>query len=167
MRPRPLIRRQRIARRVVQLGRAIGAEHAGRSLRVVVLLDGAAFFAADLLRHVPAVDLSIRYLRARSYRGEHSDGVVQREDLADWHGEVLLVDDILDTGRTLSAVADHARERGATSVESCVLCDKPSRRVLPIEADHVGFAVPDRFVVGYGLDLDGRYRELPDLCVLE
>jgi hypoxanthine phosphoribosyltransferase len=165
--PRPLIRAARIAGRVRQMGAAISRQLAGRQITAVVLLDGAMPFAADLLRTIHHPDLLVRSVRASSYHGTASSGSVTLSGMpAIVTSDVLLIDDILDTGRTLQAVERRLREEGVERVHTCVLLDKPSRRAVPIRADWVGFTIPDRFVVGYGLDHDGRYRHLPDVCTL-
>lgn len=165
--PRPLIRAATIAARCRQLGRTITREHAGQDLLVLPLLGGAFCFVADLVRAIPLPGLELRFASARSYVGCSSSGSVALADLPDCQGRpVLVVDDILDTGRTLSAVLAALQQRGASRLRSCVLLDKPARRCVSIQADLVGFTIPDRFVVGYGLDHDGRWRHLPDVCVL-
>jgi hypoxanthine phosphoribosyltransferase len=141
-------------------------------VRVVALLNGAFVFAADLGRALEArgVPLWIDLVRASSY-GDHteSQGRVEVESarLPTFSGEeVWLLDDILDTGRTLATLRAALGAAGAGQVRAIVLLDKPSRREVPVEADHVGFSIPDTFVVGYGLDWAGRYRALPDISAV-
>jgi hypoxanthine phosphoribosyltransferase len=167
--PRPLIRASRIQARCRQLGRSIARDHAGTHPLVVALLGGAVCFVADLVRAVPLPYLELRFARASSYgAGTVSSGAVTISELPDCRDRpVLVVDDILDTGRTLHAVQQALLAAGAGVVRTCVLLDKPARRQLPVHADYVGFTIPDRFVVGYGLDFDGEYRHLPDVCVIE
>ncbi|NUM54240.1 MAG: hypoxanthine phosphoribosyltransferase [Candidatus Hydrogenedentes bacterium] len=165
----PLISADAIQARVRELGNRITADYAGKELMVIVVLKGGLLFAADLLRaiHVP---LSLEYIRAKSYNGDHSTGYVELKVLPEQPLDgkhVLVVEDILDTGRTTAAVLDVARRGGAASVALCVLLDKPSHRTTPIQADYVGFAIDDHFVVGYGLDHDERHRELPAIHVIE
>lgn len=165
--PRPLIRAARIAGRVRQMGAAISRRIAGTDTTALVLLDGAMPFATDLLRDIHHPDLLVRSLRASSYLGTASSGSVQLDGMPSIDTpDVLLIDDILDTGRTLQAVTNQLHEQGVATVRTCVLLDKPSRRLVPVRADWVGFTIPDRFVIGYGLDHDGRYRHLPDVCTL-
>src|SRR4051794_16817488 len=172
-RPRVIIPRERIASRVRALGRAIARDlAAGREgpLLLLALLDGGFCFVADLARALPLPDVEIAFLRTSSYRaGTRSTGVVEREPVPPVAGRtVLIVDDILDTGRTLAAVRADLTAAGAAAGRACVLIDKPARRVDPAgKADYVGFAIPDAFVIGYGLDHAGRWRHLPDLCVLD
>lgn len=170
MQPRVLIPAGAIARRVAVLGRELARRHAGGSPLLIALLDGACCFAADLARAIPLPGLELRFVHAASYRGTSSSGAVELGALPALGGRtVILVDDILDTGLTLAAATTACRAAGAARVETCVLLDKPARRAiagLP-RADLVGFTIPDRFVVGYGLDLDGRWRHLPAVCCLE
>lgn len=138
----------------------------------LVTLTGGFVFAADLLRALAGRGLAIETdtLQLSSYgRGSQSLGTVRlvHEADAEMAGRtVLLIDDILDSGRTLAFARAHLAARGAASVIAAVLLDKPARRSVPARAEFVGFTIPDVFVVGYGLDLAGRYRELPDVCVL-
>jgi len=167
--PRPLIRAARIQARCRQLGRRIAQDYAGQHPLVVALLGGAFCFVADLARTIPLQALELRFAHATSYgAGTATGGQVAVDEVPDCSDRlVLVVDDILDTGRTLRAVGLALRAAGAESVRSCVLLDKPARREMAVEADYVGFTIPDRFVVGYGLDLDGHYRHLPDVCVID
>ncbi|MEY5012978.1 MAG: hypoxanthine phosphoribosyltransferase [Verrucomicrobiota bacterium] len=139
-------------------------------LLVIILLKGALVFAADLLRRVPRV-LEIECLNVASYHGGmESSGVV---DFLDRHfpevngRQVLLLDDILDTGRTLHAVSRRLMDEGAAAVKTAVLLAKDKDRAEEVEADYVGFEIGDEFVVGYGLDYQGRYRNLPYVGVLK
>lgn len=170
MRPRPLIRAAALQRRIRGLGREIAEAYAGRAPTLLVLMDGAFCFAADLVRAIPLRDVELLFRRASSYRGTVSTGIVDLESLPDLRGEhVLVVDDILDTGRTLAQAVGAARAAGAETIATCVLLDKPARRAEEGlgRADFTGFTIPDAFVVGYGLDHDGRWRGLPDLCVID
>ena len=171
--PVPLIRADAIARRVRQLGAEIAREFlapaAGGPPVLLVLMDGACCFAADLMRALPVPALTIVFRRASSYRGTRSTGTVTLEDVPDFSGKrVLIVDDILDSGHTLSCARAAVIAAGAATVKICVLLDKPARRHANTlaHADWTGFTIPDRFVVGYGLDHDGHWRHLPDVCVI-
>lgn len=136
-------------------------------LVIIGILRGSFIFLADLVRDLyqHGVNPRIDFMTLASYgSGTESSGEVQiRKDITvDVSGaRVFLVDDILDTGRTLSFACRHLRAKGAQTIQTCVLLDKPSRRVMPFQADYVGFAVEDIFVVGYGLDYNSYYRELP------
>lgn len=164
-----LISAERIAARVAELGREISGDLAGISeLMVVCVLKGAFIFTADLVRQL-SVPCRIEFIRASSYGGGRvSSGQVtlELEDIADLEARhVLLVEDIIDTGVTLSRILDELRSHNPASLRVCALLDKPSARKAPIEANYTGFAIPNHFVIGYGLDLDGRHRELPFIAV--
>lgn len=167
---RILVTEEQLARRVSELGETIAREYAGKDLVLVSILKGALPFLADLMRRTP-IPLRLDFLEVSSYGdATESSGVVRiLKDLA--HPiegrDVLVVEDILDTGRTLQYVLDHLRAQHPASVRLCVLLDKPSRRVIPVRIDHVGFEIPDEFVVGYGLDYAERYRNLPFVGVLK
>jgi hypoxanthine phosphoribosyltransferase len=145
-------------------------EQESRELLVVGILTGALVFMADLLRRVP-MPLQIETLSVASYHGgTESSGVVKFLDakLPEVDGRrVLLIDDILDTGRTLKAVKEKLLQMGAASVRTAVLLSKEKERAEEVEADYVGFEMGDEFVVGYGLDYEGRYRNLPFVGVLK
>lgn len=169
LRPRRLIGARRIARRVSELGGEIARAYPRRAPLLVALLDGAFCFAADLARAIDLPDLRVAFMRASSYGARtESSGRVDLGAMPACRGDdVLVVDDILDSGRTLASVRAALLAAGARRVRTCVLLDKPARRAVRVAADHVGFTIADRFVVGYGLDVDGRWRHLPDICVLE
>jgi hypoxanthine phosphoribosyltransferase len=163
-----LITEAQLARRIQELARALTHDYVGRDLTVVALLTGTVVFLADLLRRL-AMPLRLDFMGVSSYReGTTSRELVFTKELRlELRGrDVLLVDDILDTGRTLGAVRTKLAALGPRSVRTCVLLDKPGRRVEAIEAEYVGFTVPDLFVVGYGLDYAERYRNLPFVGVL-
>lgn len=169
--PRTLIPADAIARRVRAIGDELNERLRDATAPVfLVLMDGAFVFAADLARTVHLPGLELRFVRASSYRGgTTSSGAVDLGAMPDLRGrQVVLIDDILDTGLTLAAARSSALAAGAEAVTVCVLLDKPARRRdggLPT-ADVVGFRIPDRFVVGYGLDAAGRWRELPYIGVI-
>ncbi len=163
-----LITAAQIRRRLPELARAITRDYVGKELLIVPLLTGTIMFLADLLRHL-TVPLKLDFLGVSSYReGTESRALVFTKELRlevrDRH--VLVVDDILDTGRTLALVRSKLSQLQPASLRTCVLLDKPSRRVEALVADYVGFVIPDRFVVGYGLDFAERYRNLPFVGVL-
>lgn len=164
-RPRVLIPADALARRVRALGDELSVRCRDAPSPVfLVLLDGAFVFAADLVRAVHLPGLELHFVRASSYRGMNSTGTVTLASMPDLRGrQVVLVDDILDTGLTLAAARRAVQQAGATRVSTCVLLDKPARRRPDglVQADLVGFRIQDVFVVGYGLDYDGRWRELP------
>ncbi len=165
-----LIDEAAITRRVDELVAGMESSCRGDNLVLIGILRGSFMFLADLVRDLNRhrIHPRIDFMTLESYgAGTESSGVVtiRKDFTVDVTGaDVVLVDDILDTGRTLTFAREHTRMRGAARVRSCVLLDKPSRRVVPIEADFVGFTIEDTFVVGYGLDYDSYYRELPHIA---
>ena len=145
-------------------------ENSGRDLVFVVILKGSIFFATDLIRRIP-LDLNIEFMKVSSYgAGTTTSGFIQvhvdlKRDVKD--ADVILVEDIIDSGRTLEKLSHLLSNRGAHSVKCCTLLDKPERRQVPLQADYTGLEIPDEFVVGYGLDYDERYRNLPYVGVLK
>jgi hypoxanthine phosphoribosyltransferase len=164
-----LIPEGRIRERVRQLGRQIEADYQGRPLMIVAVLTGSLILLADLIRQI-RLPLRVGLLQASSYKGATTTRdtlVINETFVPDVAGrDVLLLDDILDTGHTLAALVAHIRDRGALSVRTAVLLRKIGRQEVPIEPDYCGFAIPDKFVVGYGLDYDDEYRHLPYVGVL-
>ncbi len=171
--PRPgqvLVAEKDIAARVAELGREIARDYAESTLVLVGVLQGAIPFVADLMRALP-IDVTVDFLRASSYgAGTSSSGTVRlvadlSVDVA--HRHVLVVDVIVDTGHTLAALKRELEARRPRSVKTCVLLDKTGRRETEVRIDYVGFTIPNVFVVGYGLDYDGLYRNLPHVATLE
>ncbi len=161
---------RQISLRVDELVKDIGALCRSDNLVMIGILRGSFMFLADLVRGMNHHDFHPRidFLTLESYGGgTESSGTVRitKDMNVDVKGaDVLLVDDILDTGRTLTFACGHVLSRGARSVRSCALLDKPSRRVMAFTADFIGFTIKDFFVVGYGLDYDSYYRELPHIA---
>jgi len=158
-----------LAAKVRELGARIADDYRGRDLVLVSILKGALPFLADLMRAIP-IPLALDFLEVSSYGAStESSGVVRiLKDLAnpiEGHN-VLVVEDILDTGHTLAHVIEHLRSQHPASIRLCTLLDKPARRVVPIQIDYRGFEIPDKFVVGYGLDYAEHYRNLPFIGVL-
>jgi len=163
-----LITDRQLARRIRQMAHDIGRDFRGRETVVVSLLSGTVMFLADLIRHL-SLPMRLDFIGVSSYgAGTESGDVVYTKELRldVRERDVLLVDDILDTGRTLSRVIPKLRALKPRRIQVCVLLDKPARRVEDVEADYVGFKIPDYFVVGYGLDFAERYRNLPFVGVL-
>ena len=164
-----LITQAQLARRVRELAREVARDLVGRDLVVVSLLNGTVMFLADLIRHLN-LPLRLDFMGVSSYReGTTSRELVFTKELRlDVRGrDVLLVDDILDTGKTLRCVLDKLQQLKPRAIKICVLLDKPARRTEPVQADYVGFVIPDLFVIGYGLDYAERYRNLPFVGVLK
>lgn len=164
-----LLPAERIQQRVAELARQVALDYQGRPLTIVGVLNGCLMFLADILRHL---NLSVRigFIQASSYRGaatEPGELRVHPELLPDLHGRhVLLLDDILDTGRTLTHLRAHLLGRGVASLRVAVLLRKIGRQETPVELDYCGFDIPNVFVVGYGLDYHDEFRNLPDIAVL-
>jgi len=167
--PEILFSRERIGNRVVELAGQISRDYEGRELLLVGILKGAFIFMADLIRGI-SVPCQVDFVRLASYGcGSKSSGEVRfTKDLeTPIEGrDVLIVEDIVDTGLTLSCLVKVLQERRPASLRVCAFLDKKERRQVPFEADYVGFAIPDAFVVGYGLDYNEDFRFLPDVCVL-
>ena len=165
---RVLITEVRIARRIRMMAREIERDFRGREMVVISLLNGTVMFLADLIRHLN-LPLRLDFIGVSSYGlgTESGDLVFTKELRLDVRRrDVLLVDDILDTGKTMSRVLPKIQALKPRRIKICVLLDKPSRRTEDIKADYVGFEIPDLFVVGYGLDFAERYRNLPFVGVL-
>ena len=167
-----LLNAEQIRCRVDELVREMADGFRNTDFVMIGILRGSFIFLADLVRALYQQDVHPRidFMTLESYGGgTESTGVVRvAKDvgLKVAGADVLVVDDILDTGRTLSFAKQHLLTLDARTVRTCALLDKPARRVVPFQADHIGFTIEDRFVVGYGLDYDGRYRELPHIaCV--
>ena len=167
---RELISEENVDARIRELGEQISRDYAGESLHLVCILKGACIFMCDLAKRI-RVPLSMDFMTVSSYgSGTKSSGIVRiKKDLDDpIKGlNVLIVEDIVDSGRTLHYLTEVFRERGCKSVRTCTLLDKPERRVVDLDVDYVGFRIPNQFVVGYGMDYDQRYRDLPFIGVVE
>ena len=165
-----LFTEQEIQQKVAELGRQITADYAGRNLLVLCVLKGAFLFIADLVKHID-LKLEVDFMAVSSYgKATKSSGVVKIiKDLdAPVEGrDVLIVEDIIDSGLTLSYLIDVLERRNAHSVKVVTLFDKPHHRTVELEADYKGFLIPDAFIVGYGLDYAERYRNLPYVGVLK
>jgi hypoxanthine phosphoribosyltransferase len=174
-----LIPRQDVAQRVSELGAQISKDYAGQSVNLVGVLKGAAIFLADLARQID-LDATFDFIGVSSYgnrpsptqelkSGWDSTGEVKLTKDVDQslkEKNIILVEDILDTGLTMTYLKKLLMARQPRSLRVAALLDKPSRRKLPLEGDYVGFKIPDEFVVGYGLDYAEKYRNLADICVI-
>lgn len=164
-----LLTADQIRARVVEVAAEIRREYDGKSFTVVGILTGSLIFVADIIREI-GLPLHVGLIAASSYRGSTTTAgtlVVQDGLLPDVQGRhLLLVDDILDTGNTISTLVNHLKNRGAASVKTCVLLRKVGRQTVQFEPDYTGFPIPDLFVIGYGLDFNDEYRHLPFIGVL-
>jgi len=159
---------ERIAARVAELGSQINQDYAGKSVVVVGILKGSFMFMADLIRHL-TIPVRLDFMGTKSYVGTTTSGQVQiTKDLdKPIEGEhVLLVEDIIDTGLTLSYLKRNLEQRRPLTLKTIAFLDKPSQRRVDIHADYVGFEIENKFVIGYGLDFEQQYRQLPDLCII-
>lgn len=167
---RILVTEAAIKSRLKVLGAEISKAYGSEELTVIAVVNGAIFFTADLLRHL-RTPVRLDCIRVSSYRNSTRPvgppRILDSLQLDIEQRHVLLIDDILDTGRTLAVVVSEIQKRKPASVHTCVLLDKKVRREVPLEADFVGFPIPDQFVVGYGLDFAERYRNLPCIGVLK
>lgn len=158
-----------IDKRIAELGAEISRDYKGKKVLMVCILRGAAIFFADLIRYVDA-DVEIDFMATSSYGSDTttSGEVKLQKDLnSPVKGrDIIIVDDIIDSGLTLVYLKKLLMARNPASVKICVLMSKPERKQTNIEVDYVGFEVPNEFVVGYGLDYDEKYRQLPEVCVL-
>ena len=165
-----LLTREQIAARVAEMGRQITEDFRGRDLTVICILKGAVVFFVDLVREID-LPMTMDFMAISSYgSATKSSGVVRiLKDLdKPVNGkDVLIIEDIVDSGMTLSFLRENLLSRGAASLHIATLLDKPERRRVPLHVDYVGFTIPDEFVVGYGLDYAERYRNLPDIGILK
>ena len=165
-----LITEEDIDKRIAELGAQISRDYAGRSVHLVSVLRGGVFFTCELVKRI-TVPVSIDFMSVSSYGNDtKSSGIVKVvKDLDDSivGKDVLVVEDIVDSGRTLRYLLDNLKARGPKSLALCTLLDKPDRRVVDVDVDYTGFQIEDKFVVGYGLDYAQKYRNLPYIGVVE
>ena len=165
-----LVTKEDVEKRISEMADEINRTYAGKSLHLVCVLKGGAFFMCELAKHLN-MPVSLDFMSVSSYgSATKSSGVVKivkdlDEPIKD--KDVLVVEDIVDSGRTLSYLMEMLRDRGPKSLHLCTLLDKPERRVVEVNVDYTGFQLPDKFVVGYGLDYDQHYRNLPYIGVVE
>lgn len=166
--PPVLLTRQQIAARVAEIGAQIDHDFAGGSVLLVGVLKGAAIFLSDLARAI-SIQCTFDFVAVSSYgKGAHSSGAVKLIKDLDHSIEgrnIILVEDILDTGLTLAFLKRMLAQHHPRSLRVAALLDKPERRIEPITAEYVGFSIPNHFVIGYGMDYAERYRNLPDICI--
>ena len=156
--------------RISELGRQISEDYAGRQVHLICVLKGGSFFMCELAKRI-TVPVSLDFMSVSSYGGntESSGEILIKKDLDESIAgkDVLVVEDIVDSGRTLSCLLKLLLERKPSSLRLCTLLDKPERRVTDVNVDYTGFRIPDTFVVGYGLDYDQKYRNLPYIGEVE
>lgn len=163
MKIKVFISEDKVKKRVQELGKQISEDYKGEEIVVVVLLRGSFIFAADLVREIDG-DVIADFMVVSSYQGMETSGEVRIfKDLAEnIHGRnVLIVEDIVDTGLTLTKILEVLKSRNPKSLHTCSLLSKPSRRIKEVDVKYTGFTIEDKFVIGYGLDLDQKYRQIP------
>lgn len=167
---RVLLPEEEVDARIQAIGEQISRDYAGRQVHLICVLKGGSFFMCELAKRI-TIPVSLDFMSVSSYGGDtKSSGVVKivkdlDESLKD--KDVIVVEDIVDSGRTLSYLLEMLRDRGPASLRLCTLLDKPDRRVVDVDVHYTGFQIPDEFVVGYGLDYDQMYRNLPYIGVVE
>lgn len=164
-----LLSEEAVDARIKEIGEQISRDYAGKQVHLICVLKGGSFFMCELAKRI-TVPVSLDFMSVSSYGSEtKSSGVVKIvKDLDEpvVGKEVLVVEDIVDSGRTLSYLMELLKDRGPASLRLCTLLDKPERRMVDVSVDYTGFQIPDKFVVGYGLDYDQRYRNLPYIGVI-
>ena len=167
---RVLLTEEEVNRRISEVAAAVSRDYEGKTVHLICVLKGGVFFTCELAKRI-TVPVSFDFMAVSSYGGgtESSGHLKMVKDLDEpLEGkDVLLVEDIIDSGNTLFHLLKILRERKPASLKICTLLDKPSRRVKEVTVDYVGFSIPDEFVVGYGLDYDQKYRNLPYIGVVE
>ncbi len=165
-----LFQKEEIAKRVSQIGRDITEHYQGRAITLIGILNGSAVFMSDLMREIPLF-CEIDFLSVSSYgnRTESTGELIIRQNISidPKNKDIILIDDILDSGATLSKIKNHLLHQGAHSVKVAVMLDKPSRRKVDLQPEYIGFETPNYFVVGYGMDYQGKYRNLPYIGILK
>ena len=167
---RVLIDEEAVEAKIAELGKKISEDYAGKEVHLICVLKGGVFFMCELAKRI-SVPVSMDFMSVSSYGNDtKSSGVVKIiKDLDEpiEGKDVLVVEDIIDSGRTLSYLMENLKTRNPKSLKLCTLLDKPDRRVCDVHVDYVGFEIPDEFVVGYGLDYDQHYRNLPYIGFVE
>ena len=167
---RVMLPEEKVNQRIAELGEEISKEFAGEPVHLICILKGSVFFTCELAKRI-TVPVTMDFMTVSSYgSGTTSSGNVKiKKDLdEDIAGKnVVVIEDIIDTGRTLACLLEILKERNPKTLQLCTLLDKPDRRIADVSVDYTGFVIPDEFVVGYGLDYDQRYRNLPCVGVLD
>ena len=167
---RVMIPEEEVDAKIAELGKKISEDYAGRQVHLICILKGSVFFTCELAKRI-TVPVSLDFMSVSSYGdGTASSGIVKiAKDLDETleGKDVIVIEDIIDSGRTLSYLMEVLGKRQPNSLKLCTLLDKPDRRVVDVHIDYTAFQVPDKFVVGYGLDYDQKYRNLPYIGVVE
>ncbi len=167
---RVLLSEEEVDRRIHEIGKEISKDYQGKHVHLICVLKGGSFFMCELAKRI-TLPVSLDFMSVSSYGSEtKSSGVVKIvKDLDDsiQDKDVIIVEDIVDSGRTLNYLVEMLRDRSPKSIGICTLLDKPERRVVDVKVNYTGFEIPDEFVVGYGLDYDQKYRNLPYIGVVE
>ena len=158
-----LITKTILQHRIKELAKQIEKDYKGKDLTIICILKGSIYFTADLTKYLNK-DVTVEVMRLSSYEGTNSTGVIKLkldldEPVTDKH--ILIIEDIIDSGKTLSYLIDYLRAQNPASMKLCTLLDKPDRRVVNVKVDYTGFKIANHFVIGYGMDLDEKYRNLP------
>ena len=165
-----LINEKELHSRIDEIAKQIEKEYKGKEITLICILKGSVFFTVDLAKRING-DVKLEFIRVSSYNdGTESSGEIKMKlDLKDsiQGKDVIVIEDIIDTGRTLAYLIEYLKMKKPNSVKLCALLDKPDRRVIDVKVDYTGFQIPDKFVVGYGLDFDERYRNLPYVGYIE
>ena len=165
-----MLSEEKVDARIKELGEQISRDYAGKSVHLICILKGSVYFTCELAKRI-TVPVTMDFMQCSSYGGEtKSSGIVKIvKDLDEtiMDRNVIIIEDIIDSGRTLSHLKKLLAQRNPASLKICTLLDKPERRVVDVDVEYTGFTIPDEFVVGYGLDYDQKYRNLPYIGVLE
>lgn len=165
-----LISKEQIENRVKELAKQIRKDYKEKTITAICLLKGSLFFTADLTREIGG-KIYLEFMQLSSYEGENTTGTIKLKkdiDFSEIKGkDVLIIEDIVDTGITLNYTLEHIKKAGANSVKVCTLLNKPSRRKIKVPIDYVGFEIENKFVLGYGMDYDKLYRNLPYIGYIE
>ncbi len=165
-----LIDEEKLSKRISEIAGQIEKEYAGKEITFICILKGSVFFTVDLAKKING-DVKLEFIRVSSYNdGTESSGEIKMKlDLKDSikDKDVIVVEDIIDTGKTLSYLIEYLKMKKPNTIRLCTLLDKPDRRVEKVKVDYIGFQIPDKFVVGYGLDFDEKYRNLPYIGYIE
>ena len=165
-----LISKEQIENRVKELAKQIRKDYKEKSITAICLLKGSLFFTADLTREIGG-KIYLEFMQLSSYEGENTTGTIKLKkdiDFSEIKGkDVLIIEDIVDTGITLNYTLEHIKKAGANSVKVCTLLNNPSRRKIKVPIDYVGFEIENKFVLGYGMDYDQLYRNLPYIGYIE